>query len=592
MAFGTGSVWLLVVCLLSEALAAPVVDLAAAPVLLQEQITPAGMCEDANLPDSDWAKCAAGTDAKGKLSAKVNGIFSLEGCKAAIIVNCYPQTGLYASYNAVEDVCGWQTSCDMSELKRTDSKWRTERAELASDAMALVVNAKDQLMGSRLDLMVCGTTCVCTGLDSCQGQCEYTCAPTQTVSPPISVKGTGASSIIRSKDIQNPLKVCLKLQRGGGPWVWQNVRFVKGLNKFEVGAAPGQNVLSATFRGADSCRTLPEPCFINNGACPSPSVPAGYDTGIKAKYLQMDTSCHLPSNRVFDSTTPSFARLEDALQPLNKLPFVTLAPSASAVSFAAQWEGKISIKEAGEYEFFAEATGVVGLWVKGVQVISPSGCLTGSEKSGKINLNAGSFPNLLVRFTHKGAGAALKLSYKGADTDGKKVQIPEKALWHRSTGTGADAENVAVTIVGMGDVPHVQLCGTRAKDGGCAFDASCERACTSSVKLSSRTYMSKSAVTVLVPRGSATDHVQMVMDVCFSFPHHKPHAAFSWESVTVDGQYGTDGTAFTIKPTAHGEPMKVARVGNGPKRCMSGAPSDTSRFPYQVANNNVPDESS
>ena len=78
-------------------------------------------------------------------------------------------------------------------------------------------------------------------------------------------------------------------------------------------------------------------------------------------------------------------------------------------------------------------------------------------------------------------------------------------------------------------------------------------------------------------------------EVCFSFGTSKPSAGFSWESVTVDGQYGNDGTPFTIKPSVHGEPKKIAQVGNGAKRCMAGTNLDTSRFPYQVANNNVPD---
>jgi len=580
---------LLSVFLLLVGDAAPVADLAATSVLLQERLTPSGMCEDADLPDSDWGKCADGTDAKGKVAGTANGIFSLEGCKAAIIVNCYPQAALYASYNAYEDLCGWQTTCDIAALERTSTKWRTEKAELKSDSTAVMINAKDQLAGAKLNLMVCGTTCVCTGLDSCSGQCNYKCSPQEMVAPHINVKGTGVAALIRTRDIQNPLKACFAMDRGGGEWVWQNVQLVKGLNKFEIEAAPGQNVLSASFRGADSCRTLPEPCFINSGACPAPTVPAGYELGIKARYFQLDATCSLPNHNIFDRQVPNLAQMEDTFEALEKLPFVKLAPTAAAVSFAAQWEGNIKIKDAGSYKFYAEATGVVGVWVKGTRVIGPSGCLSGSEVSGSIDLESKSYPSILVKYAHKGEGAALKLSYEGADTDGK-VEIPKEVLWHRSTGSGSDAQNIAVTVVGSGDTPHVELCGTRAKDGGCTFDASCEKACTAPIKLSAKHgYIPKSAVTVSIPRGSATDHVQMVTEVCFSFGTSKPSAGFSWESVTVDGQYGNDGTPFTIKPSVHGEPKKIAQVGNGAKRCMAGTNLDTSRFPYQVANNNVPD---
>jgi len=554
-------------------------------VMLQEAIFPAsGKCADA--AEKTWQDCIGG-EAAGHVKALANGIESLEDCKAAILVNCFSVSGLTASFSANNDECAWHDSCDMSSLAETDKDWRTGPAELKSDAMAVMVDAPDQLVGSQLSIMLCGTTCVCEGIDKCQGECHYKCSTSQLIRSSIQTKGTGAAAIVSTSDIQNPLKVCFNMARGGGEWVWTKVVAVKNLNRFEIEGAPGQNFLSSSLRSAQSCRTLPEPCFTTDGPCPAPSVPAGTEPGLQAEYWEMDTSCSLPTNHQFDVLVPNLARYEDAPQTMANLPFVSLAPVADDVSFAASWRGAIQITAAGSYEFFAEVTGNVAVWVGGKQVVSNIGCASAVEKSGTITLGAKSFPSLLVRFAHKGAGAALKLSYSGPD-ETTKVEIPASALWHH-VPTHTASKSVVLTVVGRGDVPHMQVCGTKSDMGSCQYNAGCDKTCSVATKLSdSKSYLGKSATTVSVPRGDVRNYLQMVTEICFVFPTAQPNQQFVWESVTVEGQFAEDGTPFKIVPLVNEVPVAYKAVGAGHKQCQIGLYKDTSRFPYPVANNNVP----
>ena len=104
----------------------------------------------------------------------------------------------------------------MTSLADTDKDWRTGPAELKSDAIAVMVDAANQLVSSQLSIMLCGTTCVCEGIDNCQGECHYKCSNSQLIRASIQTKGTGAAAIVSTKDIQNPLKVCFNMARGGG----------------------------------------------------------------------------------------------------------------------------------------------------------------------------------------------------------------------------------------------------------------------------------------------------------------------------------------------------------------------------------------
>eukprot|EP00656_Telonema_subtile_P024383 TRINITY_DN2653_c0_g1_i3.p1 TRINITY_DN2653_c0_g1~~TRINITY_DN2653_c0_g1_i3.p1 ORF type:complete len:607 (+),score=145.22 TRINITY_DN2653_c0_g1_i3:76-1896(+) len=558
-------------------------------VMMQESMEPGGRCAEADLAASSWSKCADGSAKSGRVAALENGIFSLDGCKAALMVNCYPKTGLYASYNKYEDACGWYSECDLEDLKLKTSSWRTDQAELKSDAMAIVVNAEDQIMGSQLDVMVCGTTCVCTDENSCSGECRYACSSHQAIRPVIRSKSAGTAALLVTGEIQNPLKVCFRMSKGAGNWVWQDVQAVKGLNKFEIGAAPGQNVLNAMFQHARSCRTLSQPCFVNDGPCPSPAVPAGYQPGVLAQYVQLDVNCALPGASVFDFSTPNLRRLEATPAALDKLPFVRLAPAAAEVSFAAQWSGSIKIEAGGKYQFQAQATGVVSLWVAGKQLVQNSGCLSDAAKGGEVDLAAKTTVALLVRYAHKGAGAALQLSYKGPDTDNKKATIPKEAFWHQPLGNAVQ-ETVSLTVVGKGTPPLVQVCGTRSQNGECAHDASCGELCTTSTPLPSGARVdTMRALTVSIPRGSPADHVQMVTRVCFQFGSgtHR-QAGYVWDSVTVEDQLGKDGTPFKIKPSKHGVAQPHGVVGTESRRCWDGTFEDTSNMPYAVADTHEP----
>merc|ERR1712166_428246 len=492
-------------------------------VMLQEAIFPASG-KCADAAEKTWQDCIGG-EAAGHVKALANGIESLEDCKAAILVNCFSVSGLTASFSANND--------------------------------------------------------------KCQGECHYKCSTSQLIRSSIQTKGTGAAAIVSTSDIQNPLKVCFNMARGGGEWVWTKVVAVKNLNRFEIEGAPGQNFLSSSLRSAQSCRTLPEPCFTTDGPCPAPSVPAGTEPGLQAEYWEMDTSCSLPTNHQFDVLVPNLARYEDAPQTMANLPFVSLAPVADDVSFAASWRGAIQITAAGSYEFFAEVTGNVAVWVGGKQVVGNIGCASAVEKSGTITLGAKSFPSLLVRFAHKGAGAALKLSYSGPD-ETTKVEIPASALWHH-VPTLTASKSVVLTVVGRGDVPHMQVCGTKSDMGSCQYNAGCDKTCSVATKLSdSKSYLGKSATTVSVPRGDVRNYLQMVTEICFVFPTEKPSQQFVWESVTVEGQFAEDGTPFKIVPLVNEVPVAYKAVGAGHKQCQIGLYKDTSRFPYHVANNNVP----
>eukprot|EP00658_Telonema_sp_P-2_P079520 TRINITY_DN7704_c0_g1_i4.p1 TRINITY_DN7704_c0_g1~~TRINITY_DN7704_c0_g1_i4.p1 ORF type:complete len:671 (-),score=94.62 TRINITY_DN7704_c0_g1_i4:535-2436(-) len=561
-------------------------------------LEPPGKCATAELAASSWASCADGSHESGEVTASESGILDLDGCKAAVMVLCYPRRGLYASFNRPEDKCGWYTECDMTSLKNTDSGWRTRQAVMGADQMAMVTNAAttgqtpEQTRGKPLELMICGTSCVCSGLDACIGECNYECSSHEAITPVYTSTGSLApvAAILNTKGIQNPIKACFSLGYGatGAPWTWQDIQLVKVQNRFKITAAPGHAYLSSST--STSCRTLSEPCFTNTGPCPSPAVPPGWDHGIQARYWQVSQlGCSVPSQAWLGGTTPDMSQIEHVPTPISELPFVSLAQAASTVHFLADWSGGLHVTEGGSYQFFVQATGSVRLWVDGTELISSTGCLVDTEKSGSIDLTAGRLAELILSYSHTGIDGAVELSYQGPDTDNSKLVIPESVLWHRISEA---PEMLVVTVVGKGKPPHIKLCGTRRTQTSCEFDASCEESCTESVPVSSWDMNSLTAKTVSIQRGTATDYVGMVTKVCFVYPpgQHSYGDQFDWKSATIQGQKAADGAPFAVRPMAHGELQAWGHVGTGAQRCFSGAEGDTARLPYDVADNHQPDE--
>lgn len=97
------------------------------------------------------------------------------------------------------------------------------------------------------------------------------------------------------------------------------------------------------------------------------------------------------------------------------------------------------------------------------------------------------------------------------------------------------------------------------------------------------------ATTVSVLRGTTSDHLQSVTQICFIFPSDpRPNPVFTWKSVTVEGQLGADGEPLTIVPVSSGVIQPVRVVGSGPKQCQQASFQDTSRMPYHEGDHHQP----
>lgn len=103
-------------------------------------------------------------------------------------------------------------------------------------------------------------------------------------------------------------------------------------------------------------------------------------------------------------------------------------------TFGAKLEGKITIEEGGSYTFFAGADDGVALFVNGVRIVDNDGLHGFRTRSGKIDLEPGTY-DIEVRYFENYGRAGLKLEWDGPDTTGRELLQADPDPYVSENGT-------------------------------------------------------------------------------------------------------------------------------------------------------------
>jgi len=98
-------------------------------------------------------------------------------------------------------------------------------------------------------------------------------------------------------------------------------------------------------------------------------------------------------------------------------------------NFGAEYSGSITISSAGIWTFYTESDDGSKLWVNGTEVVDNDGLHGMQERSGTINLDAGTH-DILVRMIESGGGAGLIVRWQGPGGSPGKQVIPSSAFSH------------------------------------------------------------------------------------------------------------------------------------------------------------------
>ena len=139
------------------------------------------------------------------------------------------------------------------------------------------------------------------------------------------------------------------------------------------------------------------------------------DSGLRGQYY--------PTTNL--TKTPAFTRIDDVVNFSwgKSSPDPTLLPGG----FSVQWKGKVRANEAGTYTFYTISEDGVTLTVNNQSVISNWTVHASTENSGSINLAAGQFYPVSLRFFHLTGEATAVLMWT-TPTNGSKQVIPEANL--------------------------------------------------------------------------------------------------------------------------------------------------------------------
>lgn len=102
-----------------------------------------------------------------------------------------------------------------------------------------------------------------------------------------------------------------------------------------------------------------------------------------------------------------------------------LSPRQRNSNIAFRWEGQISLPSDGEYRFFTRSDDGSELFINGQQIVFNDFNQGMTERSGTINLTAGSYP-IVVMWRQGGGGYGLEVRYQGPGIN--KQLIPDSAL--------------------------------------------------------------------------------------------------------------------------------------------------------------------
>ena len=110
--------------------------------------------------------------------------------------------------------------------------------------------------------------------------------------------------------------------------------------------------------------------------------------------------------------------------------------------FALRFTGSIIVRRGGKYNFYLSSDDGSRLYIDGQEVINHDGLHGMSEKSGSVELSAGSHA-IVVTYYDNGGGDGLSLAWTGPGIKGKQ-KVPAESL---STGGGGTLHDVVIATV-------------------------------------------------------------------------------------------------------------------------------------------------
>ena len=179
---------------------------------------------------------------------------------------------------------------------------------------------------------------------------------------------------------------------------------------------------------------MEEACDTAGNSAWDPDAPVqdpadlGYKKGFKASYWYASAPC--PATGCAMEGDPGHTGTTETINFTNNGEFQALAKGFPADRFAAVWNGKMPIYEAGEYTFYTKSDDGSILWIDGYsdaeKVVDNWGLHGAIEKNGTIKLSKG-WHEINVEFFENGGGASCTVHYKGPDTGDNQNLIH---AWH------------------------------------------------------------------------------------------------------------------------------------------------------------------
>jgi len=205
---------------------------------------------------------------------------------------------------------------------------------------------------------------------------------------------------------------------------------------------------------------------INERSCKLPKFVKEVST---VAGLSMEIRAMRPGTIGYISSTNSGELLAEVLAKNVDYPDVTSAssPFPQARYFAARWTGTIQIQLSGNYDFWLDSNDGSRLAIDDELLIANDGFHSMNEVEGSLVLDAGSHAISLDYFQGKGSSGGIVLRWRGPDSNGEKVVVPEEVF---STQFRAFADGCYVACGSPGEVAneaamghHFQIYSTRRR---------------------------------------------------------------------------------------------------------------------------------
>lgn len=144
-----------------------------------------------------------------------------------------------------------------------------------------------------------------------------------------------------------------------------------------------------------------------------------YEDGFLGKYYFFSKGTTADGYKT-DGVKPSFVAPIKEIKFPNDASFKQIKSDFPTDHFSCEWTGKVQIEQSGKYTFFTKSDDGSRLWINGNQLVDNWGFHGARQRKGSVTLTAGYHDFKATHFENAG-GANMIVSYKGPDTDNKKI---------------------------------------------------------------------------------------------------------------------------------------------------------------------------